>query len=75
MLGVTSMAIASAPALAADNAKMERCYGIAKAGKNDCATKSASHSCAGSAKVDGDKEEWILLPKGTCARIVGGNLS
>ncbi len=74
ILGVASIAVASTPALA-DNAKMEKCYGIVKAGKNDCATKTASHSCAGSAKVNGAKDEWVLLPKGTCERIVGGSLS
>ncbi|MES2677592.1 MAG: DUF2282 domain-containing protein [Pseudomonadota bacterium] len=74
ILGVTSIAIASTPALA-DNAKMEKCYGVVKAGKNDCATKKGTHSCAGSAKIDGAKDEWVLLPKGTCERIVNGSLS
>jgi uncharacterized membrane protein len=74
ILGVASATIALSPALA-QNAKMEKCYGVVKAGKNDCSSKSGSHSCAGSAKIDGDKGEWILLPKGTCERIVGGKLS
>jgi uncharacterized membrane protein len=51
---------------------MEQCYGIARAGKNDCAANG--HSCAGRAAVDGDKNEWILVPQGTCAKIVGGSL-
>ena len=75
ILGVSSIAILSSPALAADEAKMEKCYGIVKASKNDCSTKSGSHSCAGSAKVSGGKDEWVLLPKGTCERIVNGSLS
>ncbi len=74
ILGFSSIAIASTPALA-QNAKMEKCYGVVKAGKNDCSSKTGSHSCAGSAKVDGSKEEWVLLPKGTCERIVNGSLS
>lgn len=50
---------------------MERCYGIAKAGLNDCGT--ATHNCAGESKVDNDKNEWILVPTGLCEKIVGGS--
>jgi len=49
----------------------EKCYGVSKAGKNDCGT--ATLQCAGSSTKDGDKESWILLPKGTCDKIVGGS--
>jgi uncharacterized membrane protein len=48
---------------------MEKCYGVAKAGKNDCAAKG--HSCAGQSKVDNDPNEWIFLPKGVAAKIGG----
>jgi uncharacterized membrane protein len=48
----------------------EKCYGVVKAGKNDCGTKS--HSCAGQSKKDG--AGWITVPKGTCERLVGGSL-
>ena len=48
----------------------EKCYGVAKAGKNDCSW--AGGSCAGSSKKDGDKTAWIILPKGTCDKLVGG---
>lgn len=51
---------------------IERCYGIAKAGQNDCST--ASHSCAGAEKRDGEKSAWIIVPKGVCNKIVGGQL-
>ncbi len=61
---------AIAPAAAQDKAK-EKCYGIAKAGQNDCANLSGSHSCAGQAKVDGDAAEWKFVPKGTC-KTAGG---
>lgn len=74
ILGISSIAVATSPALAKDS-KLEKCYGVVKAGKNDCATAKATHSCAGSAKVDGGKDEWILLPKGDCERIVGGSLA
>lgn len=60
-------AVVSAPAYAGEN---EKCAGIVKAGKNDCAT--ATNSCAGSATKDGQKDAWVYVPKGTCAKIVGG---
>ncbi len=74
ILGIASIAVLPTPGLA-QNAKMEKCYGVVKAGKNDCATKKGTHSCAGSAKVDGSKDEWVLLPKGACEKIVNGSLS
>lgn len=63
------LASASSSALAAKG-DMEKCYGIVKAGKNDCGTKS--HACAGQASKDSDPAEWIYLPKGSCSKIVGG---
>lgn len=57
---------------AADTSNMEKCYGIARAGMNDCAAQP-SHSCAGTATVDADPVSWILVPAGTCAKIVGSN--
>ena len=45
------------------------CYGVAKAGKNDCAT--ASHSCAGAAKQDNDPTEWKYLPRAECEKAGG----
>jgi uncharacterized membrane protein len=59
-------------AQAADDAgAKEKCYGVAKAGKNDCAANG--HSCAGQAKSDGNGKEWVHLPKGACEKIVGGS--
>ncbi|MFT6076894.1 MAG: putative membrane protein [Myxococcota bacterium] len=74
ILGVASIAVATTPALA-KSSKMEKCYGVVKAAQNDCSSKDGAHSCAGSAKTDGDKNEWIYLPKGACKRIVGGIVS
>jgi uncharacterized membrane protein len=45
------------------------CYGVAKAGKNDCAT--ASHSCAGASKKDNDPAEWKYLPRAECEKAGG----
>ena len=53
-------------------AEQERCYGIAKAGKNDCATSSSG--CSGTAKQDNLKDAWIYVPKGTCQKVAGGML-
>jgi uncharacterized membrane protein len=53
--------------------KAEKCYGIAKAGKNDCASTGNS-SCAGTSKADADPRAWIYVPAGYCERIVGGSL-
>ena len=51
--------------------KMEKCYGVVKAGHNDCQT--ATSSCAGTSTVDGQQDAFVLLPAGTCERLVGGN--
>jgi uncharacterized membrane protein len=50
----------------------EKCYGIAKAGKNDCQT--ANSSCAGTSRRNSQGDAWVYLPKGSCDRIVGGSL-
>jgi uncharacterized membrane protein len=49
----------------------EKCYGIAKAGQNDCANLSGTHSCAGQNKVDNGTDEWKYVAKGTCAKLGG----
>jgi uncharacterized membrane protein len=53
--------------------KAEKCYGIARAGKNDCASSAGPNSCAGTAKVNRDPKAWIYVPEGYCERIVGGS--
>ncbi|MDP4872101.1 MAG: DUF2282 domain-containing protein [Sphingorhabdus sp.] len=64
-----SIALSTAPALAAGD--KEKCYGIAKAGQNDCAAADGSHSCAGWAKVDGYAYDWKYVAKGTCIDMRG----
>lgn len=59
----------------AAQADMEKCYGISKAGKNDCAASEAGTSCAGTSTVDSDPNAWMYLPKGKCESIVGGSLT
>ncbi len=50
----------------------EKCYGVAKAGKNDCQT--ANSSCAGTSKRAGQGDAWIYMPAGACEKLVGGSL-
>jgi uncharacterized membrane protein len=50
----------------------EKCYGVVKAGKNDCQT--ANSSCAGTSKRDGQGDAWIYVPAGACNKIIGGSL-
>ena len=49
----------------------EKCYGIAKAGQNDCGNLSGTHTCAGQSKVDNDPGEWKYVAKGTCKDMKG----
>jgi len=51
----------------------EKCYGIAKAGKNGCSSADGAHSCAGQAKVDNGPNEWVVVNTGECAK-QGGSL-
>jgi uncharacterized membrane protein len=50
----------------------EKCYGVSKAGKNDCASKDGSNSCAGHATKDADGNQWVYVPAGLCDKLVGG---
>jgi uncharacterized membrane protein len=73
--GLVAAGLGQAPsAIAHDGAApsgKEKCYGIAKAGQNDCGT--ATHACAGLAKKDSAPDEWKYVPKGTCTKL-GGKL-
>jgi uncharacterized membrane protein len=70
---VGSLFVLAGPVFSADDSTSEKCYGVAKAGKNDCA--GAAHACAGQSSKDGSAKEYVKLPKGTCARLVGGSLT
>jgi uncharacterized membrane protein len=52
----------------------EKCYGIAKAGQNDCASPTGSHSCAGQSKADNGAADWKFVAKGTCEK-AGGKMN
>jgi uncharacterized membrane protein len=70
---LTLSAAWTTPTFAADKVEMEKCYGVVKAGKNDCA--GPAHACAGQAKMDSGGKEFVALPKGTCTRLTGGSLT
>ncbi|MCA0370711.1 MAG: DUF2282 domain-containing protein [Proteobacteria bacterium] len=65
------LALAATQAEASDTAR-EKCYGIAKAGKNDCSFKG--NSCAGTAAKDNEPEAWVYVKKGECEKM-GGKLT
>jgi uncharacterized membrane protein len=69
-LGAVGIQTASA---AEDKKDVEKCYGVAKAGKNDC--KTMSNACAGHSMTDAQSDAFIALPKGTCERLTGGSLA
>jgi uncharacterized membrane protein len=67
-----ALALASAGAAPAAEGETEKCFGVAKAGANDCET--ATNSCAGTSVEDGQADAWIQVPKGLCEKLVGGSL-
>lgn len=75
-LALMALAAAATTVLATEDAMAgkkdkEKCYGVAKEGKNDCG--NGDHSCAGQSKMDGDKTEWVYVPKGLCDKLAGGS--
>ena len=75
---IVSSALASVLAMgllgtasATDAPGKEKCFGIAKAGQNDCANLSGTHSCAGQSKADMGADEWKYVAKGTCKDMKG----
>lgn len=67
------LATVATPSFAADKPDLEKCYGVTKAGKNDCA--AGAHACAGQSKMDGGGKDWIEVPKGTCDKLANGSLT
>ena len=74
-----AMDMSKAPQVVKDNMarmaqnKLEKCYGINAAAKNDCA--EGAHSCAGQATQARDSKSFVLLPGGDCSKIQGGKLT
>lgn len=59
----------------APDATKDKCFGIAKAGQNDCGSASGSHSCAGTATKDKDPGDWKYVEKGTCEKMGGSMMA
>lgn len=72
--GLLAMSLAGAANAADQKVEMEKCYGVAKAGMNDCGSKKSGHSCAGQASKNSDANDFVALPKGTCNKIANGTL-
>jgi uncharacterized membrane protein len=68
--GCAAEVAAAKRAAAIDRGAPERCFGVARAGRNDCRT--AVHICAGWAHRDSDPHAFVYVPTGTCDRIAGG---
>ena len=60
-----ALGLAATSAVAEDKKAQEECYGVAKAGENDCAAGEGT-TCAGTSTVDYQGNAWKLVPKGTC---------
>ena len=68
-----STALLLAAQVQAQEPTTEKCFGIAKAGKNDCQTTTSS--CAGTSRKDAQVDSWLAVPKGVCLKIAGGSLT
>jgi uncharacterized membrane protein len=73
--GLLALGLTANASAAEKKMEMEKCYGVAKAGMNDCGSKKAGHSCAGQASKNGDVNDFVAVPKGTCNKIAGGSVS
>ena len=82
LLGAAALSVAAAGAFAADDKMMdkkmdkpamEKCFGVAKVGKNDCA--AGDHSCAGQSTKNMDKASFVSVPAGLCAKLASGSLT
>jgi uncharacterized membrane protein len=67
-----ALALAAAPSFAASGVK---CYGVSKAGQNDCANAAKTHDCSGQSKVDYDLADWKTVPsKADCQKMGGSDM-
>jgi len=76
MTGVAAASLVglSTQAFAGAHKNMEKCYGVVKAGKNDCGV-AGKHSCAGQAKTNAGSDEWVMVPTGLCDKLEGGSIT
>ena len=67
-------ALGGTQALAQEKKGMEKCWGVAKAGQNDCGSNKTAHSCAGQSSKDYDPNDFKVVKTGTCVQM-GGSLT
>jgi uncharacterized membrane protein len=72
--GLFALGAASGSAVAQDKKGMDKCWGVSKAGQNDCGSNKTAHSCAGQSKVDYDPNDFKMVKSGTCVQM-GGSLN
>lgn len=75
LASAVALTVAGAATAAQAQNEKEKCYGVVKAGKNDCASASGSHSCHAQAATDGAGDEWVAVPAGLCDRLVNGSVT
>jgi uncharacterized membrane protein len=75
LASAVALTVAGAATAAHAQNEKEKCYGVVKAGKNDCASASGSHSCHAQAATDGAGDEWVAVPAGLCDRLVNGSVT
>jgi uncharacterized membrane protein len=71
LMALIALGATQGVAEAADPAGKEKCYGVSKAGQNDCANATGTHACSGQAKKDNDPNDWKYVASGTCTKLGG----
>jgi len=69
LMGLVALGVAGATTAQAQSTPKEKCYGVSKAGQNECA--AGKNSCAGTSKKDNDPTAWKLVAKGSFDLIFG----
>jgi len=71
VVGLIALGAVQGVAAAAEPAGKEKCYGVSKAGQNDCANDTGTHACSGQSKKDNDPQDWKYVATGTCTKMGG----
>jgi uncharacterized membrane protein len=75
MAGLFALGTLGALSAHADGPKgMQKCFGVAKAGHNDCGSNKTAHACAGQSKVDNDPNDFKFVKTGTCKAMGGSTM-
>jgi uncharacterized membrane protein len=74
LAGLFALGAAAGTALGQDKKGQEKCWGVAKAGQNDCGSNKTAHSCAGQSTKNYDPNDFKMVKTGTCVKM-GGSLT